>query len=155
MTIKVNCAILAITNRKKTFAKGNKNMLFWSFIILFVVGIILYKVFEFELLGELVTAISGFAVLISLFLIIGEYTTMDSYLEKTREQYKAITYKIESEVCRDEFGLLNKEVIDEIQEWNKDVRFYQNIQDNFWVGIYYPNVFDEFETIDYESFEKK
>ena len=130
-------------------------MLFWSFIILFIVGIILYKVFKFELLGELVTAISGFAVLISLFLIIGEYTTMDSYLEKTREQYKAITYKIESNACRDEFGLLNKEIIDEVQEWNKDVKYYQNIQDNFWLGIYYPNVFDEFETIDYESFEKE
>ena len=130
-------------------------MLFWSFIILFVVGIILYKAFEFELLGELVTILSGLAVIISLFVIICEYTTMDSYLEKNREQYKAITYKIESDTCRDEFGLLNKEVIDEIQEWNKDVRFYQNIQDNFWLGIYYPNVFDEFETIDYESFEKK
>ena len=134
-------------------------MLFWSFIIIFVVGIILYKVFEFEFLGDFVgyviSIISGLAVIISLFLIIGEYTTMDSYLEKTREQYKAITYKIESDACRDEFGLLNKEVIDEIQEWNKDVRFYQNIQDNFWLGIYYPNVFDEFETIEYESFEKK
>ena len=128
-------------------------MLFWSFIILFVVGIILYKVFEFELLGELVTAISGFAVIISLFLIIGEYTTMDSYLEKSREQYKAITYKIESDTCRDEFGLLNKEVIDEIQEWNEDVVFNQSIQDNFWVGIYFPNVFDEFKTIDYEDFD--
>ena len=130
-------------------------MLFWSFVILFVVGIILYNVFEFELSGELVSTLSGLAIIISLFLIIGEYTTMDSYLEKTREQYKAITYKIESDTCRDEFGLLNKEVIDEIQEWNKDVRFYHNIQDNFWLGIYYPNVFDEFETIDYESFEKK
>lgn len=130
-------------------------MLFWSFIILLVVGIILNSVFKLEFLGELVTILSGFAVIISLFLIIGEYTTIDSYLEKSREQYKAITYKIESDACRDEFGLLNKEVIDEIQEWNKDTRFHQNIQDNFWVGIYYPNVFDEFETIDYESFEKK
>ena len=133
-------------------------MLFWLFIILFVVGIILYKVFEFEFLGDFgyfISIISGLAVIISLFIIIGEYTTMDSYLEKTREQYKAITYKIESDSCRDEFGLLNKEVIDEIQEWNKDIIFYQNMQDNFWLGIYYPNVFDEFETIDYESFEKK
>ena len=130
-------------------------MLFWSFIILLVVGIILNSVFKLEFLGELVTILSGFAVIVSLFLIIGEYTTIDSYLEKSREQYKAITYKIESDACRDEFGLLNKEVIDEIQEWNEDTRFHQNIQDNFWVGIYYPNVFDEFETIDYESFEKK
>lgn len=128
-------------------------MLFWSFIILFVVGIILYKVFEFEFLGELVTALSCLMIIISLLVIIAQYTTMDSYLERNREQYKAITYKIESDVCRDEFGLINKEVIDEIQKWNKDVRFYQNIQDNFWLGIYYPNVFDEFETIDYESFE--
>ena len=133
-------------------------MLFWSFIILFIVGIILYKVFEFEFLGDFgyfISIISGLAVIISLFLIIGEYATMDSHLEKTREQYKAITYKIESDACRDEFGLLNKEVIDEIQEWNKDIRYYQNIQDDFWLGIYYPNIFDEFKTIDYESFEKK
>ena len=133
-------------------------MLFWLFIILFVVGIILYKVFEFEFLGDFgcaMSIISGLSIIISLFLSIGQYTTMNAYLEKTREQYKAITYKIESDACRDEFGLLNKEVIDEIQQSNKDLRFYQSIQDNFWLGIYYPNVFDEFETIDYESFEKK
>ena len=133
-------------------------MLFWLFIILFIIGIILYKIFEFEFLGDFgyaIIIISGLSIIISLFLIIGQYTTMNAYLEKTREQYKAITYKIESDSCRDEFGLLNKEVIDEIQEWNKDVRFYHNIQDNFWLGIYYPNVFDEFETIDYKSFEKK
>lgn len=130
-------------------------MLFWSFIILFVIGIILDKVFEFKLLGEFIATLSGFAVIVSLLLIIVEYTTMDSYLEKKREQYKAITYKIESYACRDEFGLLNKEIIDEIQEWNENVVFDQSIQDNFWVGIYFPNVFDEFETIDYESFEKK
>ena len=133
-------------------------MLFWLFVILFAIGMILYKVFEFKFLGDfglLISVLSGLAVIISLFVIIGEYTTIDSYLEKDREQYKAITYKIESDACRDEFGLLNKEVIDEIQEWNKNVRFYQNIQNSFWLGIYYPNVFDEFETIDYESFEKE
>ena len=52
-------------------------MLFWSFIILFVVGIVLLKVFEFELLGELVTTLSGLAIIISLFLIIGECTAID------------------------------------------------------------------------------
>lgn len=133
-------------------------MLFWLFAVLLIIGIVLHYVFEFEFLGyfgDIIAVLSGLTVIISLFLIIGEYTTIDSYLEKSREQYKAITYKMESDTCRDEFGLLNKEVIDEIQEWNKDVVFNQSIQDNFWVGIYFPNVFDEFETIEYESFEKK
>ena len=83
-----------------------------------------------------------------------EYTTIDPYLEANREIYKAITYKVENDAYKDELGLLSKDVIDEIQEWNKDVRFYQNIQDNFWVGIYYPNVFDEFQIIDYESYSR-
>lgn len=121
-------------------------MLFFSFIILFVVSIILYKKFEFELYGVLMY-VSFFAVLVSLVVIIAEYTTTNFYLEQNREQYKAITYKVSA--CRDEFGILNKEVIDEIQEWNEDVRFYQRIQDDFWLGIYYPNVYDEFTTIDY------
>lgn len=127
-------------------------MLFWLFVILIIVGIIVYNInFDLEILGGLIVTFSGIAVGISLFVIIIQYITINPYLEKNREIYKALTYKVESDACHDEFGLLNKEVIDEIQDWNKDVRFYQSIQDNFWVGIYCPNVFDEFEIIEYEK----
>lgn len=130
-------------------------MLFWLFIILIIVGLLIRNIsFDFETFGEILVGLAGIATFISLILIIGQYATIDSNLEANREIYKALTYKVESDACRDEFGLLNKEVIDEIQEWNKDVRYYQNIQDNFWVGIFYPNVFDEFEMIDYENFGK-
>ncbi len=127
-------------------------MLFCLFVISLVVGIILYKA-GFELSGGILVFLSGIAVIISMVILIGQYTTIDSYLEKSRETYNALTYKVESDACRDEFGLLNKEVIDEIQEWNEDVVFYKNIQKNFWLGIYYPNVFDEFDKIDYEKYE--
>lgn len=130
-------------------------MLFWLFIILIIVGLLIRNIsFDFETFGEILVGLSGFATFISLIIIIAQYSTIDSYMESNRETYKAITYKVESDACRDEFGLLNKEVLDEVQEWNEDVRFYHNIQDNFWVGIFYPNVFDEFETIDYENFGK-
>ena len=26
--------------------------------------------------------------------------------------------------------------------------------ENFWVGIFYPNVYDEFKTIDYENYSR-
>lgn len=130
-------------------------MLFWLFIILIIVGLLIRNIsFDFETFGEILVGLSGFAAFISLIIIIAQYSTIDSCMESNRETYKAITYKVESDACRDEFGLLNKEVLDEVQEWNEDVRFYRNIQDNFWVGIFYPNVFDEFETIDYENFGK-
>lgn len=131
-------------------------MLFWLFVIITIVGILIACFsYDFDWFGEATAFIGGIATVISLIIIIAQFATVDSNLEANREIFKALTYKVESEDCRDEFGLLNKEVIDEIQDWNKDVRFYQSIQNNFWVGIYYPNVFDEFETIDYESFNGK
>lgn len=145
-------------------------MLFWLFVIIFAIGIGLIIVgnicwdsknhsflWEYDevikFIGEAIAFVSGIVLCIMIFILCGQYITINSYLEAERETYAAITYKVESGSCRDEFGLLSKEVIDEVQEWNEDVRFYKNIQDNFWVGIFYPNVYDEFETIDYEKYQ--
>ena len=37
--------------------------------------------------------------------------------------------------------------MNQIQDWNTDLAYRKTIQRNFWVGIYYPNVYDEFEFI--------
>lgn len=37
--------------------------------------------------------------------------------------------------------------MDEIREWNGDLAYCKEIQRNFWVGIYYPNVYDNLEFI--------
>ena len=104
------------------------------------------------LAGWITSIISGLVVLIMLIYVIDSHTNVNAKLEQNREVYNALTYKMESTTCRDEFGFLSKEVIDEVQEWNEDVRYYQSAQDDFWVGIFYPNVYDEFEIIDYESY---
>ena len=104
--------------------------------------------------GFATAIVSGAVAIIMLFIIIISHSNVEARVERNREIYDALTYKMESTTCRDEFGFLSKEVIDEVQEWNKDVRYYQTVQDDLWVGIFYPNVFDEFETIDYESYNK-
>ena len=145
-------------------------MWFWLMVIIFVVGICLVKIGQkywdrnkhpflyhnddaIKFAGVLTSVISALAVIIMLVCIVCSHTNVEANLEENREIYDALTYKMESTTCRDEFGFLSKEVIDEVQEWNKDVRYYQSAQDDFWVGIFYPNVFDEFETIDYESYK--
>lgn len=146
-------------------------MLFWLFLIGLFIGIVLIIVGNVSWdskkhpflwnndcnigsSGKIVAVISGIVIAIMIFLLCGQYMSVDAYLEKNRETYAALTYKIKSSSCRDEFGLLSKELIDKVQEWNQDVRYYQMIQRNFWVGIFYPNVYDEFETIDYERYVK-
>jgi polyferredoxin len=147
-------------------------MLFWLFVIALVVGIILivlgskswhgdkYKWFYYHdegliVSGIITVAVSSIALFIMLVSIICDYTCANGTLQEYRERYKALTYKVESGVCRDEFGLLNKEVVDEIQEWNEDVVYRKEMQNNFWIGIFYPDIYDGFETIDYEKYAKE
>lgn len=94
-------------------------------------------------------------MLIMIVCITSVYIQANARVEKLKETYNALTYKVESDACRDEFGLLNKEIIDEIQEWNEDITYSKNIQRNFWIGIFIPNVYDQFETIDYTKYGRE
>lgn len=147
-------------------------MLFWLFVIVGLIGVGLgvvgsmnwnsekhhflwYHDDTIQGTGWVIMAVALVAIVISLLCICGNFIGIDADIAKYNEKYEALTYKMESGACRDEFGLLSKEVIDEIQYWNTDVVYRQNIQDDFWLGVYYPNVYNQFKTIDYESYNRE
>ena len=134
-------------------------MLFWLCLIVLIVGIGLVTVgkmdYTVESFGWVTVAISGIIMAIMIAVFACTYSGVNAQVEKNKERYNAITYKVESGACRDEFGLLNKEVIDEIQNWNENITYYKNIQKDFWVGIFVPNVYDQFETIDYTKYGRE
>ena len=147
-------------------------MLFWLFVIIGLIGVGLIVVgsmdwdskkhhllryYDDTILGAgvITVAIALVAIIISLLCMCANFSGMDAYVAKTNETYEALTYKLESGACRDDFGLLSKTVIDEIQEWNEDVAYYQNIQDDFWLGVYYPNIYEQFKIIDYTTYNRE
>lgn len=152
-------------------------MLFWLCLIVLIVGIGLVIVGKMEWFdtrnenklrkflykndctikssGRVTVVISGIIMVIMIFVFACAYIGVNAQVERNKERYNAITYKVESGACRDEFGLLNKEVIDEIQDWNEDVTYYKIFQKDFWVGIFVPNIYDQFETIDYTKYGKE
>lgn len=105
--------------------------------------------------GWATVVLSGFIMVIMIIVFVCNYIGINAQVEKTKERYNAITYKVESGACRDEFGLLNKEVIDEIQDWNESITYHKNIQKDLWIGIFIPNVYDQFETIDYTKYGRE
>ena len=152
-------------------------MLFWLCFILLIVGIGLITVgnmkwydnrnenklreflyqndYTIQASGWITAVVSGITMVIMIIALVCNYIGVNARVEKNKEQYNAITYKVESGACRDEFGLLNKEVIDEIQDWNENITYYKNFQKDFWVGIFVPNVYDQFETIDYTKYGRE
>ena len=83
-----------------------------------------YNSESIHIAGCITSVIFGVVALVMLVCIICAHTNVEARLEKNREIYNALTYKMESTSCRDEFGFLSKEVIDEVQDWNKDVKYY-------------------------------
>ena len=145
-------------------------MIFWLSIIIFAVGVAILIAnrigeslsYEYEY-SNVSGFILSFGVVISFigvvwFLVAGlilflTKTNVTATRQANAEKYKALTYKLESEACRDQFGLLNKEIIDEVQRWNVKVTYYKAMEENFWIGIYYPDVYGDLGTIDYETYE--
>ena len=136
-------------------------MIFWLCVIILVVSIVIAIIADrefwegVEIVSCIIAVSDGIAIIVMAILLCINYSTADADIARNEEIYRALTYKVESEACKDEFGLLSKEVIDEIQEWNESVLHYQKMQDNFWIGIFYPDVFDQFKTIDYNKYSKQ
>ena len=134
-------------------------MLFWVTLVLFIIAlgfaIVYYKQsYDIEFFSTVGSGVFGFFLIIEICIIAASHFGTQACVEKNKETFKAITYKIENGIYNDDFGLLTPEGMNEIQEWNEDVAYYQNIQNDFWLGIFVPDIYDQFEYIDYAQYKK-
>ncbi len=157
-------------------------MIFWIFVILTVLGIAVIagvgKINEKHSYKEedntkfvnfvydndepivftsgAIAVIGGIAILFMIAAIIINQVSADGLRVKNEQRYEALIYKAQAESIRDEFGIVNKEYIDEVQSWNEDVAKYQAYSNSFWIGIFYPDrAYDGFETINLEDIKMR
>lgn len=72
------------------------------------------------------------------------------------ETQRALEFKLENADIRDEFGLLNKSFVDDVETYNKNLIRHKNLSENPWVSAFHPKkVIEGCERIDYEKFVKK
>ena len=107
----------------------------------------------FCVVGNVVILIAILAILIAGACILQAHTTQHAILAQKQATYEALVFKAESEVVKDDLGLLNKEIIDEIQVWNEDVLFNQKSLDNIWISWFYSPYYRELKTIDLTNFK--
>ena len=125
-------------------------MLFWTLVLLFVGGIIWCAIDEFSMSGTLIVTFSALAIIGSLVGIIISHAGTEAEVANWAQAQTAIEVKIESGLFADEFGLFDKNVINEIKEYNTSLNTNKALQRNFWLGIYVPNIYDDIELISYD-----
>lgn len=128
-------------------------MLFWIFLTVLILSIIFIIVTEGEYCEPCATAIiSGIAVLISVIILMFNYLGVDGYVSQMNTRYEMLTYQYENDVYENDNDIGKRELITDIQSWNEDLAWHRENQRDLWIGIYIPNIYDQFDFI---SLEKK
>lgn len=147
-------------------------MLFWLCLILLVVLIALYffaSYIEYKfghsikswkcVLSSFSCCLSATSVVVSAFLCLAIIVMLvvisinnlsgAGYAASNEQKYESLLYKVKTESIRDEFGIVNKEYVDDVQEWNEDVVKYDSYSKDKWIGIFYPEkYYGNWKTID-------
>ena len=128
-------------------------MIFWTTLILTALGVILWGWME-SLCGATSSVICGIIAVIMLIGIIFANTNLEGQIELLQEEKTAIEYKIDSGLFTDKFDIQDKNIVDEVFAYNSKIIEGKRLQHNFWVGIFYPDIYDVLETIDYATIQK-
>lgn len=99
----------------------------------------------------------GFVSLVILLIMIGvcviNNATAASDNCEMLETQKALEFKLENADIRDEFGLLNKSFVDDVETYNRKIVRYKVNSENPWLSAFYPKkMIEGCERIDYERF---
>lgn len=124
-------------------------MLFWIVVAL-TAALIIWAIIddgylEFPIFGSI---ISGFIAFITLLCVIVSHAGVDGDIAMYEQRYESLVYQYENDVYDNDNDLGKRELIKEIQNWNEDLAAKKEYQDDFWIGIFYPNIYDQFEFID-------
>ena len=129
-------------------------MIFWITLIALAVFAVLAVVFfdswDFEwvsMLSTIISVIAGIAFVIMLIVVIANNVGIEASIEENKQRYESLIYQAENNLYENDNDLGKKELVNQIQEWNEDLARGKALQDDFWVGIFYADIYDEFDFI--------
>ena len=126
-------------------------MTFWitliAFVVFAVLAIVFFDSWDFEwvsMLSTIISVIAGIAFVIMLVFVIANNVGVEASIEANKQRYESLVYQAENNLYENDNDLGKKELVNQIQEWNEDLASGKALQDDFWVGIFYADIYDEF-----------
>ena len=129
-------------------------MLFWITIIAVILGVILAEILfehDFEFLfyfSSAVAILAAIALLIEIIVLCVNYIGVDGYIQRMNVRHDMLVYQYENDIYDNDNDLGKRELIEDIQSWNEDLAARKEIQDDTWIGIFIPDIYDQFEFIE-------
>lgn len=143
-------------------------MLFWLFLILIAISIGCFIILEHvsfkhdctEVFTTCAAVIPGLAgcvgLIVSIVILATNYFGLEGNIAEYKEHYNTIMFEVENKLYDDDVTTVSqRELVKEIQSWNCDLAEKRKIQHDFWIGIYIPDIYDDFEFIPLDGLLKE
>lgn len=133
-------------------------MLYFVCILVMILGgLIAYKSGEDEnflafLPSAAMSVIASIVVIVMTISMAVDYPAAEANHKRILAQREGIIHQMLNPQAKDELFLQNKAIFDEAKHFNEDLAYNKSIQRNFWLGILYPNIYDDIDYINYEDF---
>ena len=123
-------------------------MLFWMWVILLIMGFIVAFIDGWEDFGVGISALSLICLIIAGLFLIGCHVGVNGRTAKLQARYDSLVYQYENNIYDNDNDLGKRDLMEDIQRWNEDLAANQKNQHDFWIGIYIPDIYDRFESIE-------
>ena len=91
----------------------------------------------------------GFVLIVMCIILAVNYIGVNANIAAYEKRYESLVYQYANDIYDNDNDLGLRELMEDIETWNCDLARKQKNQDNFWIGIFYPNIYDDFKFIEY------
>ena len=86
--------------------------------------------------------------MVSVIIIASRCCHANANVAQYQKRYESLTYQYENNFYDNDNDIGKYQLMVQIEYWNTDLAYRKTIQRDFWLGIYYPNIYDRFEFIE-------
>lgn len=108
----------------------------------------------FMIVGSIFLILVAFLVIaanvMGIVILVGNSGT-DAKMEDLRQRGEILEYQVENDLYDNDNDLGKKELYSEIEDYNSTIVKGKAMQNDFWYGIFYPDIYDHLEPIDYKK----
>ncbi len=136
-------------------------MLFIIFVVFLVVGValkVLYEILPWERRRNWMDVAGSLGVAFGSTLVIGSLVVFglsllpaQANLDTLEQTRASLVYQLDNNLYDKDNDFGKKELMSEIQSFNENLVFHKKMQRDFWVGIYYANIYDDIQLIEIDK----